>query len=187
MTTIDTTASSTQSSTSSVFQKNKAGYRAFQRMMENREPDLQAFAEKKEIDFRPLGPDTRSESIRDIFTGAELNYEIVKGESIEAKTLRAREAAEKLVSSTLVEPILKQARETNNTPPPFGPGKAEKQFGAFLDSKLSDQIVSAAQFPLVKRIQQDLLQHSGYLSDATKAASGRSTPVDNVPHMDLLG
>jgi len=82
------------------------------------------------------------------------------GEGEESAQSRAQTAAEGLVSTTFVEPILKQLRESNNTPPPFGPGKAEKQFSAMLDTKLSDEIVHASNFPLVKRIAAQLLENN---------------------------
>lgn len=72
---------------------------------------------------------------------------------------QARTAAEGLVSTTFIEPILKQVRESNDTPPPFGPSRAEKQFSALLDTKLADEIVHAANFPLIERITQQLLRN----------------------------
>jgi len=69
---------------------------------------------------------------------------------------QARQAAEGLVSTSFVEPILKQARESNHAPPPFGPSRTEKQFGALLDTRLSDELVRAANFPLVERITAQL-------------------------------
>ncbi len=73
--------------------------------------------------------------------------------------LRARQAAEGLVSTTFIEPILKQVRESNDTPPPFGPSRAEKQFASLLDTELADEIVRAANFPLVERITAQLLRN----------------------------
>lgn len=74
---------------------------------------------------------------------------------------KAREAAEKLISTTLVEPILKQLRETNNAAPPFGATPAEKQFGSLLDHRLSQDIVRSANFPIVDRVARDLLRNRG--------------------------
>ncbi|RMH27705.1 MAG: hypothetical protein D6692_07260 [Planctomycetota bacterium] len=74
---------------------------------------------------------------------------------------RALDAARQLVATTLVEPILKQARETNHAPPPFGPTQAERQFGSLLDHKLAQDIVTASDFPLVDRLAQDLLRKGG--------------------------
>jgi len=72
---------------------------------------------------------------------------------------RAQRAAEGLVSTTFIEPILKQMRESNTAPPPFGPGQGEKQFSSLLDTKLADGIVHAANFPLVKRIAEEMLRN----------------------------
>ncbi len=69
---------------------------------------------------------------------------------------QARAAAEGLVSATFIEPILKQIREGNDAPPPFGPSSAEKQFGALLDTRLADEIAHATNFPIVQRIAEQL-------------------------------
>lgn len=74
---------------------------------------------------------------------------------------RAEEAARKLVATTLVEPILKEARENNRAAPPFAPTQAEKQFGSLLDHRLANEIVSASNFPIVERLARDVLQTSG--------------------------
>ena len=71
-----------------------------------------------------------------------------------------REAAEKLVATTLVEPILKQLREANNTPPPFGPGAGEKQFRSLGDAHAAREIVRSSRFELVDRLAQDLRAHA---------------------------
>lgn len=69
---------------------------------------------------------------------------------------RARDAAEQLVAKVLVEPILKQMRESNHAAPPFAPTDGEKQFQSMLDAKLAHRITSAARFPLVDRLAHDL-------------------------------
>lgn len=74
---------------------------------------------------------------------------------------QARDAARKLVSTTLVEPILKQARENNRAAAPFAPTQAEKQFGSLLDHRLANDIVSASNFPIVERLTQDMLRKGG--------------------------
>lgn len=71
----------------------------------------------------------------------------------------ARVAAEGLVSTTFIEPILKQIRESNTAPPPFGPSNAEKQFASLLDTTLADEIVHASNFPIVDRIASQLLKN----------------------------
>lgn len=77
------------------------------------------------------------------------------------ETEKAREAAEKLVSTTLIEPVLKQLRESNNAAEPFAPTEGEKQFGALLDHRLAHDIVKAANFPMVDRLARDLLKFRG--------------------------
>ena len=95
----------------------------------------------------------------------ELNPDINSKASVadvptrDPRLAKAAEAAEGLVATTFIEPILKQVRESNDAPPPFGPSNAEKQFSALLDTKLSDEIVHAANFPLVERITQQLLKN----------------------------
>lgn len=132
------------------------------------------------------GNDDSLVSRKDLFTGTELNPSVTQGKSVEAKELRAGEAAQKLVASTLVEPILKQLRETNNAAAPFGPTEAEKQFGPILDGQIADRIVGAADFPLVERIKQDLMKNSAYSAQATQASAISHDSVTTKP-LDILG
>lgn len=74
---------------------------------------------------------------------------------------RARDAAEKLVATTLIEPILKEVRANNRAAAPFAPTQAEKQFGSLLDHRLANDIASATNFPIVDRLAQDLLRSGG--------------------------
>jgi len=80
-------------------------------------------------------------------------------EQKKAKIDKARQAAEGLVSTSFIKPILAQARESNNAPPPFGPTQAEKQFQSLLDNQLSDELVHAAQFPIVERMVKQFTAH----------------------------
>jgi len=132
------------------------------------------------------GNDDSLVSRKDLFTGTELNPSVAQGKSVEAKELRAGEAAQKLVASTLVEPILKQLRETNNAAAPFGPSEAEKQFGPILDGQIADRIVGAADFPLVDRIKQDLMKNSAYTAQATQASATSYDTAKTKP-LDILG
>jgi Rod binding domain-containing protein len=86
-----------------------------------------------------------------------------------AKRAEAREAAEALVSTSFIKPILAQLRESNNAPAPFGPTQAEKQFGALLDTQLADEISRAAQFPIVDRLVEQFTSH---LPKANESAPG---------------
>src|SRR5690606_33176977 len=79
-------------------------------------------------------------------------------EAIEQKRkTEAREAAEMLVSTTFVEPIFKQMRESDRTAAPFAPSEGEKQFRALLDTRLAQEMVKSARWGLVDRVAQDLL------------------------------
>lgn len=71
-------------------------------------------------------------------------------------TDRTRPAAERFVAITLIQPVLKELRESNHAPPPFGPGPGEKPFRALLDAELAQRISRASSFPLVDRLAHDL-------------------------------
>ncbi|MCR9075939.1 MAG: rod-binding protein [bacterium] len=82
-----------------------------------------------------------------------------QSEDVEVKREEARAAAEGLVATSFIKPILSQIRESNNAPPPFGPTQAEKQFGSLLDNQLADEIARAAQFPIVDRLVEQFTRH----------------------------
>lgn len=73
----------------------------------------------------------------------------------------SRDAAERFVSLTLVEPILKQMRQSSQAAPPFGPAPGEVQFRALLDAEVARQVVRAGDFPLVERLARDLRARGG--------------------------
>jgi Rod binding domain-containing protein len=66
----------------------------------------------------------------------------------------ARAAAQELVASTLVQPILAQLRETNNAEAPFGPGQWEKTFGPMMDAEIATRIVRASNWGLIDRMTE---------------------------------
>jgi Rod binding domain-containing protein len=77
----------------------------------------------------------------------------VPGETPEAK---ARRAAEQFVSTALIQPILKQLRESSSAAPPFAPTQGEKQFQGLIDTELAQRMVRASNFPIVDRIAEQL-------------------------------
>ena len=81
--------------------------------------------------------------------------------TIEEKFAEARTAAEGLVATSFIKPVLQQVRDSNNAPAPFGPTQAEKQFGSLLDNQLADEIVHASQFSIVDRIVENFTRHLG--------------------------
>ena len=76
----------------------------------------------------------------------------------------AREAAAKLVSSTFVMPVLESLRESPFLGPPFAPSFAQKRFQPLLDQQIADRITTAANFPLVDMIVDQLLGESEHKS-----------------------
>lgn len=89
---------------------------------------------------------------------------------------RARAAAQDFVSIAFVQPILKELRESNKTPPPFGPGQAEKHLRGLLDSTMAQQVVRSARFGLVDRLARDLLTNTR----AAAAGGGAGEEADAV-------
>lgn len=67
-----------------------------------------------------------------------------------------RESAEQFVAGALVTPVFAQLRESNDAPPPFGPGRFEKAFGPMLDAEMASQIVRSEGFAIVDRVVEDL-------------------------------
>jgi Rod binding domain-containing protein len=79
-----------------------------------------------------------------------------------SREAEAREAARGLVSAALVQPILKQLRESKNAaPPPFGPGPGERSFREMMDATVAQKLVTSQNWPLVDRLARDLLRRSG--------------------------
>lgn len=94
---------------------------------------------------------------------------------------KAREAAEKFVSMSLVQPLLKQLRSSNSAAPPFAPTPAEKQFRALMDADLAQRIVKAKQFPLIDTLAQRLLGSDGVAELEREAAQ----PSDARPSLGV--
>jgi Rod binding domain-containing protein len=73
----------------------------------------------------------------------------------------AIQIARDLVAVSLVQPLLKEWRNSEESPPPFGPGQAEKQFRAMQDASLAQELTRASHFPLVDRLASDLRRGGG--------------------------
>lgn len=82
-----------------------------------------------------------------------------------APAAAAREAAEQIVSVTLVQPLLMRLRESNMAAPPLAPSRGERQFQSLMDAHVAQEVVKAANFPLVDELARRLLR------DATPAAA----------------
>ncbi len=70
---------------------------------------------------------------------------------------QARESAEQLVAVAFIQPMLKELRDNNHAPPPWAPTQGEKMFGGLADAELAQRLVKASRFPLVERIERDLM------------------------------
>ncbi|USN98090.1 MAG: hypothetical protein H6810_07825 [Phycisphaeraceae bacterium] len=85
---------------------------------------------------------------------------------------RAREAAQELVASVLVQPTLAVERESDDLPPPFGPGEAEKQFGALIDAQRAIGLVRSTHWPLVDRLVEDMTRAKATGEKSRQPGSG---------------
>jgi len=69
----------------------------------------------------------------------------------------ARQAAEQLVATTFVQPLLRQMRQDPLRSELMHGGLAEDAFSAQLDTQLADRIVRRTHWPLVDRIVQSVM------------------------------
>jgi Rod binding domain-containing protein len=69
----------------------------------------------------------------------------------------ARNAANQLVSSVFIMPVLASLHDSPFLEPPFAPSFAEKQFQPLLDQHVADRITGASNFSLVDAIVDRLL------------------------------
>jgi hypothetical protein len=83
---------------------------------------------------------------------------------------RARRAAEQFVSIALLQPLLKEFRQSSQAAPPFAPSQGEKQFQSLIDAATAERMVQASNFPVVDRVARDLLQRAQQQA-AARAAS----------------
>lgn len=83
---------------------------------------------------------------------------------------QARQTAEEFVSKVFIEPMLAQVRESNQSPPPFGPGDGEKQFAGLIDAQRALELVRSASWPIVDRLTSDMLKAVRPTDDATPVA-----------------
>lgn len=83
---------------------------------------------------------------------------------------RARSAAEQLVATALVQPVLKQLRESNNAAAPFAPNQAERTFRGLFDASIAQRMVHAQHWGLVDHLARGMLKKMGL--PAAPATSG---------------
>lgn len=80
-----------------------------------------------------------------------------------------REAAEQLVATTFIQPILAAAREDPFKVDRFHGGQGEDMFGSQLDTILADRIVSKSNMPLVDVIAERFSQNKANAAYAQNA------------------
>jgi len=99
---------------------------------------------------------------RNPLTAAHDNTEAAarQGSAPTQREAQALDTAQKLVSTTLIKPILANARAARDAPAPWGQTQAEKQFGALLDNRIADDIAKASNFPIAQRIADQILKNS---------------------------
>ncbi|MCC7191697.1 MAG: hypothetical protein IT444_02850 [Phycisphaeraceae bacterium] len=71
----------------------------------------------------------------------------------------ARQAAQQLVATTLVQPMLAQMNNDPFKTPMFHGGQAEETFNQQLQTILGDRITAGANFPIVRTVYKQLMQH----------------------------
>ncbi|MDY7107797.1 MAG: hypothetical protein SYC29_04090 [Planctomycetota bacterium] len=84
---------------------------------------------------------------------------------------QAREAAQQMVASAFIMPVLADLRESPFLSGPFAPGAAERRFGPLLDQHVADRITAGDRFPLIDQITEHLL-----------SAKARSLGLTQTPH-----
>ncbi len=89
----------------------------------------------------------------------------------------AKKVAEEFVAKVFLEPMLKQVRESNQTPPPFGPGPGEKQFASMMDAQRALDLVRSASWPIVDRLAADMTRNQTASERAVPEPEPRSVPT----------
>lgn len=94
----------------------------------------------------------------------------------ETPEARARAAAEQLVATALVQPVLKQLRESNHAEAPFAPNAAERSFRSLMDAGLAQRMVTSQHWGLVDNLARGMLKKMGQDTAAgpPRAASSSS-------------
>lgn len=95
--------------------------------------------------------------------------------SEKSKYSEAKTAAEQLVATTFVMPMLKRFRESNNAAAPFAPTSAEKSLRGLADTALAENIVRKSNWPLVEQLAQRMLRKGGGGISVAAPASTEST------------
>lgn len=90
-----------------------------------------------------------------------LPQEQPESEKVSQLRSRIREVSVQYIAQSLVQPLLKQAREMRDDTPPFGATQAEKQFGALMDERTALDMVSRGRWGIVESVERRLLKAAG--------------------------
>jgi len=90
---------------------------------------------------------------------------------------QVRQAATKFVSSAFVKPVLEMMHESPFAEEPFKPNAAQRRFTPLLDQHMADRITRGANFPLVDRIVEQVLNAAGASSTRTNSAAREGIDV----------
>lgn len=102
-----------------------------------------------------LPDEARSGAFRDVLGGV-----MDKDKELQLRA-KIRDVSQKYVAQSLVQPLLKQARELRDDSPPFGATQAEKQFGSMMDERTALDMVQRGNWNLVGNIERRLLRAAG--------------------------
>jgi Rod binding domain-containing protein len=99
--------------------------------------------------------------------------------SADVRRAKAREAAEQLVATAFIQPMLATLRDSTFGAEMFEPGLAEQRFGPMFDQHMADRITQAAHLPLVDVITDRLVGRDAQPSaDATARHAVRNEVID---------
>jgi Rod binding domain-containing protein len=87
---------------------------------------------------------------------------------------KARGAAQQLVATALVQPVLKQLRESNNAAPPFAPNEAERTFRSLSDAALAQRMVGSEHWELVNVLARRMLTKMGTRAESAPAQGAKT-------------
>jgi len=85
---------------------------------------------------------------------------------------QAIEAAQQLVSVSLLQPVLKQLRESSHAAPPFAPNQAERTFRSMMDANFAQNMVKSGRWGLVDSVARKLLERTSPKDAAEFALNG---------------
>ena len=118
-------------------------------------PGLSSAESRPFLNHTEDGPDRHS----DFMDALGIAQRRLGGEQTSAEA-DAKDAAERFVAQVLVQPLLKQLRDTDNAAPPFQPTEAEKTFRGIADAQIALDVVRGSNFPLVDSVARGLLSQN---------------------------